>query len=96
MKDQGKLRIINERVMTVRLVHAAGFPQGFHGAVYPIAPGKYTILLNNTDTDQQQAESFLHECLHIYHGDLEREGVNVDRLEAERHAELATILPALQ
>lgn len=60
------------------------------------AGDKYLVLLNSTKSEKQRAASFLHECLHIYHQDHDREDLTTDQIEAVRHAELLEIIRLLE
>lgn len=79
------------RELSIKITHT-GLPDSIHGFVSSTSPGKYHIFLNAAETDSQQAASFLHECLHIFHGDLERDDAAAGQIEAERHKELESIL----
>ena len=60
-------------------------PENVHGAAG--ADGtNYYVLINKNDTAERQEETLIHEMLHIWRGDLDREG-NADQLEAIRHEE---------
>ena len=59
------------------------------------AADQYIILINANDTEQRQAATFLHECLHIWHRD-HATPARVDQLEGERHAEIKELLRVLQ
>lgn len=52
----------------------------------------FTIAINDQKNDDEQAIAFLHEMLHIWHSDHDREGVNISELEHERHRELKRLL----
>lgn len=58
-------------------------PENVHGAAGTDGVNYY-ILINKNDTAERQEEAFIHEMLHIWRGDLDREG-NADQLEAIRH-----------
>lgn len=48
---------------------------GIHGAIMTTGAGKdYIIVTNQQETETQQAAAFLHECLHLFHDDLNRGG----------------------
>lgn len=59
------------------------------------ATDQYIILINSNDTEQRQAATFLHECLHIWHRD-HATSAPVDQIERERHAEIKELLRVLQ
>ena len=67
-------------------------PDGLHGAVGKDRDAFY-IFINQNDTEEQQAAAFLHECAHIYAGDLERPaGTSADKIEAETRDRLKRLL----
>lgn len=79
---------------TVNLtITAEDLPEGVHGTIFATAAGYY-ILTNARETDTEQAAAFLHECLHLYHDDLNA-GRSADEIEQERHRELAELLKVL-
>ena len=83
---------MTERQITLRIVSAA-LPTGAHGmCIQSAGTDALTVVINDTDTDDQQAFSFLHEMLHIWHDDFSRTGVDVGRLERERNRELSRLL----
>lgn len=85
MSGQNSLEVVREKSVSLRIVYATGLDKEVHGIVSPTAPGKYLILLNASDSEEQQTESFLHECRHIFRGDLEKRNVSVNQIEAETH-----------
>ena len=74
---------MTERKLTLRVI-TEKLPQTMHGISAKDGSG-YIVLINEDDTPEQQAETFLHEMGHIYHGDHDRQGINVNNLEAVRH-----------
>lgn len=54
----------------------------------------YYIVINEAETDDGRAAAFLHEALHIWHGDHDS-GDDVDAIERERHEELKRLLSIL-
>lgn len=89
------VKIKDKQDFSLQIIYAAGLPDSIHGFVFSTSPGEYHIFLNAADNKRQQEESFLHECLHIFHGDLEREDRTTDQIETLRHKELETILSNL-
>ncbi len=77
--------IVDNRELSIQIAFIDGLHKDVHGLVYSSSTDKYHILLNAADTKSQQEKSFLHECLHIFRGDLERESMNVNQVEMERH-----------
>ncbi len=53
---------------------------------------KAFVLVNSEMSEDERTAAFLHEMLHIWHGD--HEGADAD-VEAERHAELKRIMQLL-
>ena len=49
-----------------------------------------TVVTNEAETEDAQTLAFLHECLHIWHGDHDRGALY--GLEKERHEELIRLL----
>lgn len=71
-------------------------PPGMHGAIVATgAVNHYIIVTNQQETESQQAAAFLHECLHLFHDDLNRGG-SVDKIEAARHTEITELLEILK
>ena len=71
-------------------------PPGIHGAIMTTGAGKdYIIVTNQQETETQQAAAFLHECLHLFHDDLNRGG-SADEIEATRRAEIIELLEILK
>ena len=86
----------DERNIKIRLVRSEEVPEGIGGSVFKLAgDDNYLMLINGSDSDHDQIVSFLHECLHIWHRDHDRE-VLVTELERERHDELEELLKEMQ
>ena len=79
--------------MNLHVIYA-DLPNSVNGAV-SFNNDKYTIVINSNKTTQEQTAAFLHECLHIYHGDL-KSGDPADTIEAQRHKELISLLTVLK
>lgn len=79
---------MQERTITLRLI-TTPLPPGAHGMSAKDKGGddNYIVLLNEDDDPDAQQEAFIHELLHIWHKDHDRQGADVQQLEAERHAE---------
>lgn len=76
---------MQDRKIKLRIVEQP-LPQGIHGA--SVKDGDTIIVfINEDDTPDEQQGAFIHEMLHVWHGDHDQEGVNVQQLEAERHRE---------
>ena len=73
-------------------VHKASLgSRSVKGACFLREDADYTIVINSDLTDQEQALSFLHECLHAWHDDCNSERP-VAEIETERHEELIQLL----
>ena len=75
-------------------IHCEQMPGKVRAALIEPKPGCYQIFLNAGLSDQEQAAGFLHECLHIYHGDT-AEPVGAGTIEERRHNELKQLLSFL-
>lgn len=84
---------MKQRTITIT-ISAHDMPEGLHGICTEQALNNYAIHLNSKDTEQQQAASFLHECLHIYHDDI-NDTRSADQIEADRHRELLQLLKTM-
>ena len=77
------------RTIKIQLVTTDEMPESVKGVCGGDDGSGYLVVLNGSKTPDEQALAFLHECLHIYHGDSsKREGKTADQLEKERNAEL--------
>lgn len=76
---------MQERKITLRIIKHP-MPPGVHGMSMKEAD-TILVFINESDDSDTQKKAFIHECLHIWHGDHDREDVNVQQLEAEQHAE---------
>ena len=72
-----RLQIRPIRAELPRSVHGVGMKDG----------DAFIVAINEADDPVQQQTAFIHEMLHIWHHDHDKAGADVDRLEAERHAE---------
>ena len=45
------------------------------------------VLINEDDDPDTQEAAFIHECLHIWRGDHDRTGADVQQIEARAHAQ---------
>ena len=70
--------------------------EGIHGAsMMPEGTKEVTVFINSTMTAAEQAATFLHECLHLWHED-HSSGGDVNAIEAARHAEIIDLLEILK
>ena len=83
------------RNISIKL-YTMDLPEGIHAFVTQWGCGTYWIFLNENENETQQTASFIHECLHIYHGDHERDDLTADQIEAIRHAEIVEVLQELR
>ena len=72
-----------EKEITLRVITTA-MPESIHGLSAKDGD-QFIILLNENDQQKRQEETFLHEMKHIYNGDHDRKGVDVNDLEAARN-----------
>ena len=85
-----------QRNISIRLVTNEDLPENVSGCCAKL-PGEdnYLMALNAQSGEEQQLLSYLHECLHIWHRDHDREG-SVEQIEKDRHEELAQLLKLAQ
>lgn len=76
-------------------LQTAALPDGIDAVCQQRGQDQYLMILRNNQTDDEQAASFLHECLHVLHDDF-NSSLPVDVIEAQRHAELKRIIRLLQ
>ena len=76
----------------------AAFPESVHGVTLLTAKTDdhedYVVLINSGLDSRRKAATFLHEALHIFHGDFD-DHRSVKEIEAERRAELRELLQIL-
>lgn len=65
-------------------------PDGINSAIIEPRGNDYMIAINNRLSQDEQAAAFLHECLHLWHGDCDNPK-EADTIEAERRQELARL-----
>ena len=86
-----------ERDISIKLVTVNDYPDFFHGAtlMHSIEPTeKYTVVLNDDKDELYKTATFLHEMLHVFHGDnISTE--DVEEIESKRRAELLQVLRIL-
>ena len=82
-----------KRVVQLTITEA-DFPETVHGFLARDGENSYMIITNKKDSKDQQAASFLHECLHLFHDDFNSD-LSVDAIETERHQELPRLLELL-
>ena len=77
---------MQERAFKLRII-TTPLPPGVHGMSAKDGDDRFIVLINEDDDPDTQQEAFIHKMLHIWHGDHDRENVDVQQLEAERRAE---------
>ena len=82
-----------KRVIQLTITEA-DFPETTHGVICRDGESSYMIVTNKKDSEDQQAASFLHECLHLFHDDFNTE-MSVGEIETKRHQELPRLLEML-
>ena len=83
------------RDITINL-YWADLPKTIHGFTRILKNGSYQIFLNSSDSQERQTATFIHECMHIYHGDHDRPDLTTDQIEAIRHREIRDLLEILK
>lgn len=80
-----------EQTLTIRVMTIPKMPKGVHGLSCPENPhnpdGRFLIWLNGNDSEDRQTYSFIHEMLHVWHGDHGNDDMSVQLLETIRHYE---------
>lgn len=79
-----------EREFNIR-VFREHLPAGAHGMAAPDNDG-YMIVVNADESPDKQAETFLHEMLHIWNDDFNDPVGNVQVIEARTHRQLRRLL----
>lgn len=65
-------------------------PEDVHGMLQQLAPDSYRVFINRNMPEDEKTSTFIHEVLHIWHGDFDRE-ISVNELESLRHLEASTL-----
>lgn len=58
-------------------------------------PGEYRIFIDRSLSELEKLETFIHEMIHLYHGDHEAGG-NIQEIEARTHKATEEILKKLE
>jgi len=76
----------------------APFPEDIEGCTvrWGENSGEYRILINENLPEPVKLETFIHEMIHLYHGDLDSTGKSVDEVEARAHRETEEILKRIK
>ena len=82
-----------DKTISIRII-TNELPDIVQGACIKNGEDSYILVLNGADEDPATVGAFLHEMLHIYHGDHES-GLPVAEIEAARHKEIIDILDML-
>lgn len=88
--------IFHERTLTLKLYTYRG-GQGIQGVTMKSSrPDEYIVAIDNTMNHTERLASFLHEMTHIYNGDLDTEGGDVNEIESRTNRQLLEALRCLQ
>lgn len=68
-------------------VYKTKLPDNVHGCISKNKNNSYTILINETDSRTRQEQAFIHECLHIWNDDFNKESVQEIETEVLNHYE---------
>ena len=83
-----------DRTITIKII-TENMPSSIKGFSMKTGAEEFAVFLNGHEDDPDTVGSFLHEMLHIYHGDLDK-SLPSDQLEKERHREIEEVLEALR
>ena len=92
--DKNEKQVLSRRLISVKIIEVDDEPDGFCAATVKDANSdedKYLIILNGNETEKNKTAAFVHEMLHIWHRDFSKKDVDVNLLEAIRHAECAEL-----
>lgn len=81
---------MTEQRISIRIIKTP-LPQAINGLSMKDG-NTFIVLINENDSQDEQKETFIHEMLHIWHGDHDREFKDVQQLEEQRHQETTWIL----
>lgn len=70
-------------------------PDGINGTVALFGKDKYRIFINDKLPEDEQLKAFIHEMVHLYRGDLDKIGQDVNTIEEETHRETDRIMEGL-
>lgn len=62
-------------------------PDSVGGACTKVEENSYQVIINSDKDSEDQLKAFLHECVHIWSGDLEADTADINALEEDRHAQ---------
>ena len=80
----------NERTVVLRIARME-MPEKVGGTILKWDDDSVMIVINSARSADEQAAHFLHECLHLYHDDL-NDPREANVIEAERREEMQRIL----
>lgn len=75
-------------------IEEVDLPESVDGVSTERQPGEYVIFINGNKDNDAKSGIFLHEMLHVWHGDHDND-MDTDELELIRHEELKRILTDL-
>ena len=79
------------RAITLTVIKDDRLFEEVGGFCQPLGSDRYRVVINANDSADDQALSFLHEMLHIWHRDFNSVG-DVRRIEGERRQEFLRLL----
>ena len=79
---------MERRDINIMLVITDELPDTIGGISEDLGDNSFQVAINGNKSEDEQARAFLHECLHIWHGDHTRKDVTASELEHERHEEM--------
>lgn len=85
---------IMNRQITINITNTP-LPAGINAALIEAGNDSFIICLNSKMTDDERTAGFLHECLHIYHDDI-NSNKSANKLEQTRHKELLRLLKTIE
>ena len=86
-RDIDDIKVYDERLLNLR-VQVVDMPDSIHGACSLRPDGSFLIFINNRDSNQKQKKAFLHEMLHIWRRDHEKQGISANEIEYQCHNDI--------
>lgn len=84
------------REIVLRVYDPEPMPESIQAFSNKDIHGYYNIFLSAGRTEQERTADLLHEFLHIWHDDHDRQQVNIEQIELERREELARALQVIK
>ena len=82
------------RLLKVIEINFPGKTKGA-GCLWDEDTGEYRIFLNSALSDEEKLKTFIHEMVHLYHGDFTSNG-DVQEKESRCHSETKKIIESLE